>query len=156
MRDDSAPFSVLLLGFWLGVACGTPPAHQAEPSTHQAASMADTSRPPVPATWIEQLDTTLTVTSPSNPAVRYWRTRFLVAFDSAARGPAVRTVLRRYGASIVGGLPSYGATGAYIVAVPDMGPDWTKWKALEDSLNAEPAVSAALSLDVGMPLQSSR
>jgi hypothetical protein len=128
-----------------GAFCGSP-----FPASAQGATASDTTTPVVPAVWDEHLDTALTVPYPANPNVRYYRHRFLLAFDSTASGQTIREVLARYHARIVGGVPSFKPRGAFVIAVPDPGPDALKWKALYDSLAAERGVVSAL----GFPANS--
>jgi hypothetical protein len=51
--------------------------------------------------------------------VRYHRHIVGVVFDDSTGGATVRRLLRKYQATIVGGLPNWGARGAYVLQVPD-------------------------------------
>ena len=120
-----------------------------QPVGSSQSTVADTAAPAIPADWREQLDTTLTVPYPENPNARYYRHRFLLAFKATASGLAIREVLARYRATIVGGVPRVKPRGAYFIAIPDPGPDAMKWKAIYDSLAAEPTVALAVGLETG-------
>ena len=69
---------------------------------------------------------------------------FIVLFRADAPGAAVREVLNRYDARIVGGMRD----GAYIIEVPDPGASYALYQAFLDSLKAEPTV------DLAMPYES--
>jgi hypothetical protein len=134
---------------WLLMRCSGARAGSSQPRSASTSIVADTMRPAVPADWTEQLDTALTVPFPANPKARYYRHRFLLAFKPTASGLAIREVLARYRATIVGGMPEFKPRGAYIIAIPDPGPDAMKWKAIYDSLASEPTVALAVGLEAG-------
>jgi hypothetical protein len=134
---------------WVLLGCGGARAGSSQPLSASRGIVADTTPPAVPADWTEQLDTALTVPYPSNPNARYFRHRFLLAFKATASGLAIREVLARYRATIVGGEPRFKPRGAYFIAIPDPGPDAMKWKAIYDSLAAELTVALAVGLETG-------
>jgi subtilisin family serine protease len=113
----------------------------------------DSARPPMPSGWLERPDTLVSVQDQTDASVKYFRHRFVVAFEPTASGASVRDVLTRYNATIVGGIPSYRPRGAYVIALPDPGPTYTAWQAVYDNLDAEPDIASALSVDVGRPLK---
>ena len=95
----------------------------------------------MPPDWPEVLDSTVTVAPPDDPSVLYFRHRYGIAFEPGTSGPAIRELLARYRATIVGGEPAIGPQGAYIVSVPDPGPTYEAVSWLEARLAAEPGVS---------------
>jgi hypothetical protein len=138
---------VLLVGALTG--CHRTRGDSSQPVSASRSMVADTTPPVIPADWTEQLDTALTVPFPLNPNARYYRHRFRLAFKATTSGPAIRQVLARYHATIVGGEPRFKPRGAYIIAIPDPGPDAVKWKAIYDSLAAEPTVALAVGIETG-------
>src|SRR5512146_1490796 len=87
-----------------------------------AATQADTTRPPMPTELNLPQDSVLTVAPSGDPDVRDYRNVVGIAFVENASGPAVRAVLRKYHAVIIGGDPYEGPWGGYIVRIPDPGP----------------------------------
>lgn len=130
-------------GFSLvSVGCRTNGLPQRTPTAVRTAE-SDTAAPPVPASWDEILDSTVTVAAPDDPTVRYFRHRFGIAFAVTTSGTTIRDVLHRYGATIVGGEPAIGPRGAYIVSTPEPGLTYEAVEALENQLAAEPGVFLA-------------
>jgi hypothetical protein len=125
-------------------------------SSSSFSSVADTTAPAVPADWTESLDSSRTVPSPWGSDERYYRDRFLLGFKATASGRAIREVLARYEATVVGGVPELHPRGGYVIAIPDPGPRTVQWLAIYDSLAAEPTVEIVLNLPVGRPLRADR
>jgi hypothetical protein len=65
-------------------------------------------------------------------------------------------VLALYHATVVVGMPTLKPRGAYIIAIPDPGPDPVRWMAIYDSLAAEPTVALAVGIPAGSRLQVGR
>lgn len=105
-----------------------------------SAPSADTSRPVLPSTFVFPCDTSLFAVSPSDTVVRYYRNIVGIRFDDTTSGTAVRNLLRRYRAEIVGGLPG---AHAYIVRVPDPGSTFPALDSLVSRLTHEPGVRFA-------------
>lgn len=114
------------------------------------ATLPDTGAPVVPGDWTEQLAPEVVVTDPLNPKFEYFRHRFIVGFREAASGLSVQAVLQRYGATVVGGVPTFRPRGAYVLAVADRGAGWSL---LYDSLTAEPDIATVSAVDKGKPLE---
>ena len=93
----------------------------------------DTARPPVPPEFTPPADSTRTVAVPGNPGVRYHRHLVGVVFDDSTSGITVNRLLQRYQATVVGGLPRYGTSGAYILQLPDT---VTTYEGLQGVINA--------------------
>jgi hypothetical protein len=146
----------MLLAVSATASCGRPLPNSELPSRPQT-TVADTSRPLVPDGWHEKLDRDLTVPWPTAPKYRYYRNRFLVAFDSSTSGVVIRRFLGRYRAEIVGGLPALADWRTYVIKVPDPGPDVVTWQALYERMGSEPSVRLATPLDSGnVPLDPYR
>ena len=108
-----------------------------------AATQADTTRPPMPTELNLPQDSVLTVAPPGDPDVLYYRNVVGIAFVENASGPAVRAVLRKYHAVIIGGDPYEGPWGGYIVRIPDPGPSMDALGLLLSRIEAEAAVAEA-------------
>ncbi len=104
------------------------------------AADADTSRPAVPPVGPYPFDSTLVVPHPDDASVLYFRNILIVAFEDSATGPAIRTVLQRYHATIIGGIPQEGRYGTYLIQVPDPGTRWEDLESLRNMIVREPAV----------------
>ena len=122
--------------------------HGGRPATCQhrsgtAATQADTTRPPMSTELNLPQDAVLTVAPPGDPDVLYYRNIVGIAFVENASGRAVRAVLRKYHAMIIGGDPYEGPWGAYIVRIPDPGPTMDALGSLLSRIEAEPAVAEA-------------
>jgi hypothetical protein len=103
----------------------------------------DTARPPVPAEFTPPADSTRTVAVPEDPSVRYHRQLIGVVFDDSTSGTTVNDLLRRYQATVVGGLPQYGTSGAYILQVPDTVTTYEGLQSLINTINGESGVDFA-------------
>src|SRR5512143_52699 len=108
-----------------------------------AATQADTTRPPMPTELNLPQDSVLTVAPSGDPDVLYYRNVVGIAFVENASGPAVRAVLRKYHAVIIGGDPYEGPWGGYIVRIPDPGPSMDALGLLLSRIEAEAAVAEA-------------
>ena len=122
--------------------------HGGWPATGQlrsgaAATQADTTRPPMPTELNLPQDSVLTVAPPGDPDVLYYRNVVGIAFAENASGRAVRAVLRKYHAVIIGGDPYGGLWGEYIVRIPDPGPSMDALELLLSRIEAEAAVAGA-------------
>ncbi|MGH9258724.1 MAG: DNRLRE domain-containing protein, partial [Acidimicrobiales bacterium] len=101
---------------------------------------ADTGRPPVPTALNLPSDSTVTVRRPGDSVSLYFRNIVGIVFDDTTRGATIRAVLERFGGVIIGGSPSTGRSGAYIVQVPDPGPTFGALDSLLTRIALEPGV----------------
>lgn len=106
-------------------------------------TQADTTRPPIPTALNLPQDSVLMVAPPGAPDVLYYRNIVGIAFVENASGRAVRAVLRKYHAVIIGGDPYAGPWGGYIVRIPDPGPSMDALGLLLSRIEAEAAVAEA-------------
>ena len=106
-------------------------------------TQADTTRPPIPTALNLPQDSVLTVAPPGAPDVLYYRNIVGIAFVENASGRAVRAVLRKYHAVIIGGDPYAGPWGGYIVRIPDPGPSMDALGLLLSRIEAEAPVAEA-------------
>lgn len=99
----------------------------------------DTSRPVVMDSINSgALDRTHVVPGASDSTVSVYRDIFEIVFDHAVSGSSIRAVLGRYQAVIVGGSPG---VGAYVIKVPDPGPNRLVHDSLLIRLEAEAGVT---------------
>lgn len=87
-------------------------------------SMADTARPTLPTTFTYPTDSLRLVQDPIDTVLIYMRRYALIGFRASATGLQVRSVLSRWGATIVGGMPS---SGSYVVTLPDTATTWVSF-----------------------------
>lgn len=123
------------------IVSGSPARGQRRPVV--PAAQADTTRPRVPSDLNLPEDSALVVAAPDDTVVLYFRNIVAIAFVEHATGRAVRAVLQKYNAVIIGGDPNGGPWGEYIVRIPDPGPSLTALSSLVARIEAEPAVAEA-------------
>ena len=124
-----------------GISVGGPESEPLLPRPDRAVPP-DTGRPPLPDTrrYSYPEDTAWSVRSPGDTALVYYRTVIGLLFDDSTSGVTVRRLLRKYRASIIGGLHNF---VAYIVRVPDPGPTYTAVDSFINKLSSEPGVRYA-------------
>jgi hypothetical protein len=104
----------------------------------------DTSRPALPATtFFYPQDTAFGVSPSEDSRIRYYRTVIGILFDDSTSGTTVRAVLARYSATVIGALRN---VGAYVVRVPDPGPNLPALESLIAAITSEPGVAFAFAL----------
>src|SRR5882672_545495 len=93
------------------------------PARGQGRPPADTSRPPLPTSPNLPSDSTVTVEGPGyhRSDLLYYRNIVGIVFDDTTSGTTIRDLLRRYRATIVGGVPGPAGDPEFIVRVPDPG-----------------------------------
>jgi hypothetical protein len=155
-NERRAAWDLLVLLVLASMGCHASGLDSSPPRGVSRSMAPDTTTPAMPVDWTERLDPALTVPFLLDPSARYYRHRFRLAFKTSASGLAIRQVLARYNATVVGGMPTFKPRGAYIIAIPDPGPDPVKWMALYDSLAAEPTVALAVAIPAGTSLQVNR
>jgi hypothetical protein len=116
------------------------------PSSIYAAHQGDTTRPAMPKRLNLPQDSTFTVHRPDDSLSLYYRNIVGIVFDDTTSGSTIRALLRRYNGTIIGGSPYTESFGAYVVEVPDPGPDFDKLDALLNRITREPGVSYAYGL----------
>jgi len=116
------------------------------PSAIYSWHQGDTTRPAMPGQLNLPRDSTLTVHRPDESLSLYYRNIAGIVFDDTTSGTTIRALLRRYHGTIIGGSTYTGSFGAYIVEVPDPGPDFDKLDALLNRITREPGVSYAYGL----------
>ena len=107
-----------------------------------APALGDTSRPSLPGKANLPHDSTFTVEAPDIPRAEclYYRNIVGIIFDDTTSGVTIRSVLRRYRGTIIGGSPS---DAEYIVLIPDPGPTYAAVDSVATQLYAEPGVLIA-------------
>lgn len=140
MRGGSSVVALMLITA-LTVYGGWPATCQHRSGT--AVTQADTTRPPMSTELNLPQDSVLTVAPPGAPDILYYRNVVGIAFVENASGRAVRAVLRKYHAVIIGGDPYEGPWGGYIVRIPDPGPSMGGLELLLSRIEAEAAVAEA-------------
>lgn len=101
---------------------------------------ADTSRPALPEDrFLAPGDTLAYPLAHVSPDLIYYRTVLGVLFDTLATGERVREVLSTHRAEVIAGTP----LGAYVVRVPDLGPDPERLLLLVRQIAATPGVKLA-------------
>src|SRR5512147_2326794 len=110
MRGGSSVIALMLITA-LTARGGWPATCQHRSGT--AATQADTTRPPMPTELNLPQDSVLTVAPPGDPDVLYYRNVVGITFGENASGRAVRAVLRKYHAVIIGGDPYVSPWGEY-------------------------------------------
>jgi hypothetical protein len=118
------------------------PVTQARFSFRAQAAVFDTAPPPLPSDWIPPADSTFTVAEGSTRQALTYRTLLAVEFTPSASGSAIKSLLTRYSATVVGGILSPFTRGSYVLQVPDPGPTAVAFQALVAQLRAEPSVQA--------------
>ena len=115
-----------------------------------SAAEADTSRPLVLPLPNLPSDSTFTVEKPGHPRSQllYYRTIVRIAFDDTTSGPTIRSLFSRYGATVIGGIPS-AVDPEYIIQVPDPGTSIEALNSLLAELEQEPGVKWAASVYSG-------
>jgi len=107
-----------------------------------ATVLQDTTRPPVPPErYVFPQDSGLSVRSPRDTAVRYYRTIVGVKFADSTSGQTIRAVLARHGAAIVAGYRLAGL--AYAIRIPDPGAASSALDSVIVTLRREPGVELA-------------
>ena len=124
----------------VAVSGGCSPKQNATLPRPDDALASDTARPPVPTSFAPPRDSTRTVAVPDDPAVRYHRHLVGVVFDDSTSGTTINSLLRKYAATIVGGLPHWGAKGAYILQFPDTVTTYEGLQGLIRKIDGEPGV----------------
>jgi hypothetical protein len=143
----------ILLGCSKGASIGTRP-DPAQATSDTCATLAASWRPPLTGPWKEALDSSETVTKPSDPTIRYIRTRFDVWFADSLSGPAACRLLERHHARVLAGVRDASGAGAYTIAVPDPGADWPAWEALVARLSEEPGFRHVYGIAYGGKFQT--
>jgi hypothetical protein len=107
-----------------------------------SAAQADPGRPAVPAEPNLPADSTFTVEKPGRPRseLLYHRNIVGIIFDDTTSGPTIRALFGRYGATIIGGVPS---VAEYIVRIPDPGPSFASLDSVVTRIYSEPGVDLA-------------
>lgn len=107
-----------------------------------APALGDTSRPSLPDRANLPHDSTFTVEAPDIPRAEclYYRNIVGIIFDDTTSGVTIRSVLRRYQGTIIGGNPS---EAEYIVQIPDPGSTFAAVDSVATRLYAEPGVLIA-------------
>jgi subtilisin family serine protease len=100
----------------------------------------DTSQPPMPDSLNLPIDSVLTVTRPGDTLPVYYRSIVAVGFIGTASGTAIRSILQRYSAVVIGGAPYAPPNGEYIIQVPDPGTTFGALDSLAQRLESEPTV----------------
>jgi hypothetical protein len=98
----------------------------------------------MPSAWTEILDSTQTVPEDSTRASLFYVDRFMMAFDDTTSGPTIRAILRKFNATIVGGVPDLPPRGAYVVRITPGKRTFTAVEAIAAKLMGEPGVSLAM------------
>jgi hypothetical protein len=80
---------------------------------------------------------------PEDPIVRYHRHLVGVVFDDSTSGITVNRLLQRYQATVVGGLPRYRTSGAYILQLPDTVTTYAGLRSLIVKISGESGVDFA-------------
>ena len=133
----------VLVGSTLPAAPSTVVArHQCKSTWQPKPEQADTSRPPVPPHFRPSNDTTLTVERPgtARSELLYYRTMVRLIFHDTTTGAVIRGLLRRYSATVIGGMPT---AAEYLVQVPDPGPTYAATDSLVTRMQSEPGVALA-------------
>src|SRR5204863_3122956 len=86
------------------------------------------------------IDSVLTVTRPGDTLPVYYRNIVAVGFTQDAGGAAIRDLLQRYGAVVIGGAPYAAPDGEYIVQLPDPGTTFGALDSLVQRLESEPII----------------
>ena len=100
----------------------------------------DTARPPMPDSLGLPVDSVLTVTRRGDTLPVYYRTFLAVGFIDGTSGGAIRRILRRHRASIIGGAPYSPPNGEYIIRVPDPGTSFSALDSLARAFESEAGV----------------
>src|SRR6266545_48783 len=136
---------VLTLG-WFLVGVGQDPRRDPAAFFRPDPEAQDTSRPRVPTQQNLPPDSTMTVRWPSDTMSLYYPNTIGIVFDDTTGGATIRGVIRKYDGAIIGGSPSTGSFGAYIVRVRDPGPTFGAFDALLTRIALEPGVDYAYGL----------
>jgi len=104
----------------------------------RACQASDTVPPVIPLArlWVPD-DTGRSISPPSDPTLRYYRTVLRVAFYDTTGGGQVRSALEHWHATIVAGGPY---PDPYILRLPDAGSTWNAFDSLLGTLRDEPGV----------------
>jgi len=86
--------------------------------------------------WVPD-DTGRSISPPSDPTLRYYRTVLRVAFYDTTGGDQVRSTLEHWHATIVAGGPY---PDPYILRLPDAGSTWNAFDSLLGTLRDDPGV----------------
>ena len=115
----------------------------------------DTARPPVPPLPNLPSDSTFTVEGAgySRAELLFYRNIVGLVFDDSTKGTTIRSLLQRYGASIIGGVPGPAGPSEYIVQIPDPGPTFAAADSIVTRLDNEPGVARASMVRFRTPLR---
>jgi hypothetical protein len=109
-------------------------------SPAQRRAVEDTSRPRMPESLNLPVNSALTVTRPGDSLPVYYRNAVAVGFTDRASGIAIRDILQRYGAVVIGGAPDTPPNGEYVIEVPDPGTTFGALDSLVRRLEGEPII----------------
>ena len=143
-----------LLGFLVCSALSCSPGSLRQ-GQQLAVAAADTSRPKVPPLPNLPSDSAFTVEGPvySRTELLYYRNIVGLVFHDTTSGQTIRSVLQRYGARIIGGVPGPAGHSTYIVQIPDPGPTFEAVDSVVARLGTETGVVRASMVHYRTPIR---